>query len=573
MQTKYFDLRDTKRPLNEVDNQIEAAAAILRGGGLLGLPTETVYGLGANGLNPQAVRKIFEAKGRPQDNPLILHIPGAQWIPRYCVDVPPLAYELARRFWPGPLTMILKRAACVPDVTTAGLDTVGVRCPNHPVALAVIREAGVPVAAPSANISGRPSCTSAQDVLEDMDGRIDGVVDGGPCTVGVESTIIDMTCKPPRLLRPGGLSLEELEGVLGHVDVDKAVVAPLSAGEQPRAPGMKYRHYAPKAPVTVVTGAPERSAQEIRRRMSPSAGVICFEEYITYFRGHKVQSLGPAGDKATQAQRLFDALRAFDRDHSVTENFAQCPDNRGIGLAINNRLKKAAGFHLVDADEATVVIGITGGTGAGKTSALRALESLGGKVLDCDQVYHEMLRDNRELCAEIGEQFGDVFDENGALDRKKLGEIVFADRDSLEKLNELTFRYIRPELQERIRKEPCMLYGIDAIRLIESGLASMCDRTVAITSPQELRVRRIVQRDQIDERYARLRVSAQRSDDYYRENCDLELSNTAENAEAFEAKAREFFEKLIMQIKEEKQHGREQYGTEGKAVFQEEKRL
>ncbi|MBE6960968.1 MAG: threonylcarbamoyl-AMP synthase [Ruminococcaceae bacterium] len=558
MQTKYFDLRDTKRPVNEIESQIADAAAILRRGGLLGLPTETVYGLGANGLDSDAVRKIFEAKGRPQDNPLILHVSGAQWIPRYCVDVPPLAYELARRFWPGPLTMILKRAACVPDVTTAGLDTVGVRCPNHPVALAVIREAGVPVAAPSANISGRPSCTSAQDVLEDMDGRIDGIVDGGPCAVGVESTIVDMTCKPPRLLRPGGLSLEELEGVLGHVEVDKAVLAPVTAGERPRAPGMKYRHYAPKAPVTVVTGAPDRSAQEIRRRMRSSSGIICFEEFVSMFQGHKVQSLGPSGDKMTQAQRLFDALRAFDSDRTVTEIFAQCPDNRGIGLAINNRLKKAAGFHLVDADEATVIIGITGGTGAGKTSALRALEALGGKVLDCDQVYHEMLRDNRELCAAIGAQFGDVFAEDGSLDRKKLGEIVFADRDRLEMLNEITFRFIRPELQRRMRETPCLLYGIDAIRLIESGLATMCDRTVAITSPQELRVRRIVQRDQIDERYARLRVSAQRSDDYYRENCDLELSNTAESAEAFEETAREFFEKLILQIKEEKQHGREE---------------
>ena len=558
MQTKYFDLRDTKRPVNEIESQIAAAAAILRRGGLLGIPTETVYGLGANGLDPEAVKKIFEAKGRPQDNPLILHVSGAQWIPRYCVDVPPLAYELARRFWPGPLTMILKRASCVPDVTTAGLDTVGVRCPNHPVALAVIREAGVPVAAPSANISGRPSCTSAQDVLEDMDSRIDGVVDGGPCTVGVESTIVDMTCNPPRLLRPGGLSLEELEGVLGRVDVDKAVLSPIPEGEKPRAPGMKYRHYAPKAPVTVVTGAPGRSAQEIRRRIGPGSGIIYFDEYVSAFAGHKVQSLGPSSDKTVQAQRLFDALRAFDSDQTVTEIFAQCPDNRGIGLANNNRLKKAAGFHLVDADEAAVIIGITGGTGAGKTSALRALEALGGKVLDCDQVYHEMLRDNRELCAAIGAQFGDVFAEDGSLDRKKLGEIVFADRDRLETLNELTFRFIRPELQNRMRKDPCLLYGIDAIRLIESGLATMCDRTVAITSPQELRVRRIVQRDQIEERYARLRISAQKSDDYYRENCDLELSNTSESAEAFEEKAREFFEKLILQIKEEKQHGREE---------------
>ena len=191
MQTIYYDLRDTKGQQQEVEEKISAAAKILREGGLVGIPTETVYGLAANGLDPVAVKRIFEAKGRPQDNPLILHIPGQQWLPRYCKDVPPLAYVLARKFWPGPLTMILKRKPEVPDVTTAGLDTVAVRCPNHLVTLAIIREAGVPIAAPSANASGRPSCTSAQDVLEDMDGKIEGVVDGGPCTVGVESTIMD----------------------------------------------------------------------------------------------------------------------------------------------------------------------------------------------------------------------------------------------------------------------------------------------------------------------------------------------------------------------------------------------
>ena len=558
METKYFDLRDTKGPKKEMESRIEEAAAILREGGVLGIPTETVYGLGANGLDPDAVRKVFEAKGRPQDNPLILHIPGAQWLPRYCKDVPYLAYELARRFWPGPLTMILKRADCVPDETTAGLDTVGVRCPDHPVALAVIREAGVPVAAPSANISGRPSCTTAQDVLEDMDGRIDGIVDGGPCQVGVESTIVDRTSNPPRLLRPGGLPLEKLEGILGHVDVDKAVLAPLSEGEQPLAPGLKYRHYAPKAPVTVVTGSPERSAQEILRRMSRTSGIICFEEYEHLFRGHKVQVLGPSGDKAVQAQRLFDALRAFDSEESVTEIFAQCPDNRGLGLAINNRLKKAAGFHQVDADEVSVVIGITGGTGAGKTSALRAIESLGGKVMDCDRVYHEMLNSDKELHAAITAQFGPVFREDGTLDRKKLGEIVFADRERMRELNEIVFRAIRPELQRRMDAEPALLYGIDAINLIECGLHRMCDRTVAVTSPQELRVRRIMQRDQIEERYARLRIGAQKTDDFYRENCDHELANSEESSEAFEAKAYAFFEKLILNVKEEKQHGREE---------------
>ena len=179
--------------------QAEEAARLLRGGGLVALPTETVYGLGANGLDPEAVGRIFAAKGRPQDNPLILHVPSADWLDRYCLDIPPLARRLAERFWPGPLTLILRRRPVVPDATTGGLDTVGVRCPDHPVTRDIIRRAGVPVAAPSANTSGRPSCTTAAHVLEDMDGRIDAVVDGGGCTVGVESTILDLTADPPRL--------------------------------------------------------------------------------------------------------------------------------------------------------------------------------------------------------------------------------------------------------------------------------------------------------------------------------------------------------------------------------------
>ena len=332
------------------EHDIAAAAAILRDGGLLGIPTETVYGLGADGLNPEAVRNIFEAKGRPQDNPLILHVPEAGWLERYCRDVPDAAYTLAEKFWPGPLTMILPRREVVPDEVTCGLDTVGVRCPNHPVTLEIIRAAGVPVAAPSGNRSGRPSPTCAAHMLEDMDGRIDAIVDGGPCGVGVESTIIDLTVTPPRLLRPGGLPLEELREALGEVAVDKAVLAPLSAGEKPRAPGMKYRHYAPRAPVTVVTGPEEGTARYIRERMGEHTGVICFDEFAGSFPGAVVEPIGSASDKAEQARRVFDALRFFDGT-GVTAIYAQCPGDGGLGLAVANRLKKAAGFQIVDIGE------------------------------------------------------------------------------------------------------------------------------------------------------------------------------------------------------------------------------
>ena len=331
-------------------HDIEEAAAILRDGGLLGIPTETVYGLGANGLNEEAVAHIFEAKGRPQDNPLILHIPDASWLERYCKEIPLTAYQLAKAYWPGPMTMILKRKDIVPNAVTAGLDTVGMRCPAHPLCREIIAASGVPVAAPSGNTSGRPSPTPAQHMLEDMDGKINAIVDGGPCSVGVESTIIDLTETPARLLRPGGITLEQLEAVLGEVAVDPAVTRLMGAGEQPKAPGMKYRHYAPKAPVTVVTGDPKKSAEYIAAHAGAEDGIICFDEFLPLFTRRSetrpVMDLGPAGDKEEQARHIFDALCSFDHT-SVPAIWAQCPDTTGIGLAIANRLNKAAGFHII----------------------------------------------------------------------------------------------------------------------------------------------------------------------------------------------------------------------------------
>ena len=329
---------------------VDRAAAILRAGGLVGIPTETVYGLGANGLDPEAVERIFEAKGRPQDNPLILHIPSAEHLARYCRDIPDSAYALAEAYWPGPLTMILRRRPIVPDAVTAGLDTVGMRCPSHPVCRAILEAADVPVAAPSGNTSGRPSPTTAAHMWEDMDGKIDAIVDGGPCSVGVESTIVDLTETPPRLLRPGGITLEQLEKVLGEVAVDPAVTRLMGAGERPRAPGMKYRHYAPRAPVTVVAGDPQKSAAYIAAHAGREDGVICFDEFVPLFGGQEVERLGPAADKREQARHIFDALRAFDHTQ-VKAIWAQCPDPSGLGLAITNRLNKAAGFHVVQVQE------------------------------------------------------------------------------------------------------------------------------------------------------------------------------------------------------------------------------
>ena len=329
------------------EEAIQSAARIIRSGGLLGIPTETVYGLGANALDERAVLHIFEAKGRPQDNPLIIHVPDETWLERYCDAVPPEAYALAAAFWPGPLTMILPRKSVVPLRTTGGLETVGVRCPDHPVTLAVIRAADVPIAAPSGNLSGRPSPTSAFAMLEDMDGRIDAVFDGGACRVGVESSIIDLTCKPARLLRAGGLPVEALREILGEVVIDPCITQKMTAAEKPKAPGMKYRHYAPKAPVTVVCGDAEKSAKYIRAHLREGDGVICFSEFEAMFAGFTVRLLGRSDDKRTQAQRVFDALRSFDTTEAA-HIFAQCPDETDLGLAVANRLKKAAGFDLIE---------------------------------------------------------------------------------------------------------------------------------------------------------------------------------------------------------------------------------
>lgn len=362
-------------------------------------------------------------------------------------------------------------------------------------------------------------------------GKIDGIVDGGPCAVGVESTIIDLTVQPPRLLRPGGLPLEALESVLGEVAVDKAVRQKLTDGEKAKAPGMKYRHYAPRAAVTVVTGTPRRSAAYIREHLPAGAGVICFDEYAHLFAGHIVHRLGSQEDKLAQAQHVFDALRTFD-DTDVTAIFAQCPDESGLGLAVGNRLKKAAGFHTVDASP--LVIGFTGPTGAGKTSALRALERLGGLVLDCDAVYHDLLRTDSTLRDAITGAFGQVFAPDGTLDRQRLGTVVFSDPAALETLNRIIYDRLPRELLRRMDESSAPVVGIDAINLVESGLCRLCRRTVAVLAPSEQRVRRIMARDGIPEEYARLRVQAQKDDGFYRTHCTDTLFNDCADAAAFE---------------------------------------
>jgi tRNA threonylcarbamoyl adenosine modification protein (Sua5/YciO/YrdC/YwlC family)/dephospho-CoA kinase len=387
------------------------AAQVIQNGGLVIVPTETVYGIAADAMNEAAVRRIFEVKGRPPDKPLSVLVSGVSDLETLCRDVPESAYTLAEAFWPGPLTMVLKKSGAVPALVTAGGDTVGVRCPDHETTREIIR-LSAPLAAPSANPSGAPSPGSADAARRYFEGLADGVVDGGTCAVGVESTIIDLTKSAPAILRRGGLSKRAMEAALGA----------------------------------------------------------------------KIDGM--------------------------------------------------------------TVIGLTGGTGAGKTSALRALEALGALAIDDDALYHELLQRDAELLGELNGRFPGVVS-GGALDRKMLGGIVFQDEAALSDLNEIAHKYVRREVDWRIARWGGRLAAVDAVALIESGRARKCDLVVGVTAPFETRLRRVMARDKIDEQSARNRINAQKEDAFYTENCDYILRNDGGDAAEFEKTCKKFFAEII----------------------------
>jgi L-threonylcarbamoyladenylate synthase len=336
-------------------NKIRLVAGFIRNGGLVAFPTETVYGLGADALNGAAVLRLFEAKKRPLDNPPIVHVSDAETAYRLVREVPKIAEKLMAEFWPGPLTLIFERSKIVPDVTVAGLDTVAVRMPRHNVALALIRESGCPISAPSANLAGKPSPTTVQHVLEDLDGRIDAVLDAGPTNIGVESTVLDLTVSPPQVLRPGGTSYEALRKVLGKVELNPIVVADRTLPlERTRSPGVKHKHYAPDAEMFLVEGEVEAVVSKVGelvrfyRKKGRRVGVLATDETIDRYQADVVKSLGSRSDLASIARHLFGLLREFNADE-VDVIVAEGVPAEELGLAVMNRLRKAAGYKIVKA--------------------------------------------------------------------------------------------------------------------------------------------------------------------------------------------------------------------------------
>ena len=398
---------NTKRYISCTDELV----GIMRGGGLVAVPTETVYGLAGNGLDEKAVAEIYEVKGRPEVKPLSLMVHDAASMEHYCENVPPQAYTLAKKFWPGPLTIVMKAKPCVPEIVRAGGETVGLRCPDHPLTLELLEKSGVPFAAPSANPSGEPSPKNADSVLKYFDGKIDAVLDGGECGIGCESTLIDLSRTPYRILRQGALPADEI------------------------------------------------------------------------------------------ADALVDSMK---------------------------------------------IIGITGGTGCGKTTALNELERRGALLIDCDAVYHRMLETDRPMLDEIEKYFpGAVID--GKLDRKALGAVVFTDEEALRDLNIITHRHINLEIR-RILREHAMnggtLAAIDAIELFSSGLAKRCTATIGVIADREVRIDRIMRRDGISREYAMMRVNAQRPNEYFIQKCSHVLENNGSQEEFIE-KCRKTFEEVL----------------------------
>ena len=398
---------NTKRYISCTDELV----GIMRGGGLVAVPTETVYGLAGNGLDEKAVAEIYEVKGRPEVKPLSLMVHDAASMERYCENVPPQAYTLAKKFWPGPLTIVMKAKPCVPEIVRAGGETVGLRCPDHPLTLELLEKSRVPFAAPSANPSGEPSPKNADSVLKYFDGKIDAVLDGGECGIGRESTLIDLSRMPYRILRQGALPADEI------------------------------------------------------------------------------------------ADAFVDSMK---------------------------------------------IIGITGGTGCGKTTALNELERRGALLIDCDAVYHRMLETDRPMLDEIEKYFpGAVID--GKLDRKALGAVVFTDEEALRDLNIITHRHINLEIR-RILREHAMnggtLAAIDAIELFSSGLAKRCTATIGVIADREVRIDRIMRRDGISREYAMMRVNAQRPNEYFIQKCSHVLENNGSQEEFIE-KCRKTFEEVL----------------------------
>lgn len=507
---------------NDID--LITAAEILKSGGLVAIPTETVYGLAANALDGNAVSKIFAAKGRPVDNPLIVHISSlSEWEP-LVEHIPEKAKILAEKFWPGPLTIILPKSDIIPKATSGGLSTVGVRMPSHPVARKIIELSGCPLAAPSANSSGLPSPTVARHVIKDMAGRIDAVVDGGECDFGIESTVISLASDPPRLFRPGGITVEQIEAAIGKIEIDPAVLNGVSENEKPLSPGMKYKHYSPKAEIFIVSGSLQDFVLYTDLYKKDGDMALCFsgeEKYVSI----PCLNFGSRDNPKDQAHALFYSFRCFD-ELGAKRVFVREPSSEGIGLGVYNRLLRAAEFKRIFPMR---VYGLTGPTGSGKGFVSELLGKKNYLVIDTDRISHNVTSDGSPAVAGLCSVFGEEIKRpDGSLDRKLLAGKAFSSEESRQKLNAVVHPYITAEILRIIKENDGKGYKavfLDAPVLFDTELPKYCTKIVTVSADEQTRLKRIINRDRISLKEAGLRVKAQMSDREYREKADIVIRN------------------------------------------------
>ncbi len=497
---------------------IAEAGRMIAEGKLVAFPTETVYGLGADALNEEAVRNIYLAKGRPSDNPLIVHIAEKEDIAPLVKEVTPKAKALIDAFFPAPLTVILNKSDKVGKVVSGGLDTVAVRMPKNEIARKLIKASGCPIAAPSANTSGLPSPTRVKYVIDDMMGKIDGIIDGGDCEFGVESTVITLATEVPTLLRPGAVTKEMIEAVIGEITVAPAVLEGMKNDEVAASPGMKYKHYAPKAKVVIVNADKEQYEKFVNAQKNAFA--LCFDDdNITI---PKV-TFGKENDDLSQAKELFDALRELD-EMGAKKVYARIPHKDGVGMAVYNRLIRAAAFDIIDLKK-PFTIGLTGPTGAGKSYVCELLEKRGFNIIDCDKIAHELTAKDAPILKSISSVFGDDVVKNGELDRKLLASRAFDTKEHTKKLNSI----LHPAIVEKCKEEAQGLTVLDASQLFEANMQSDCYKVIGVFADEDVRIKRIIARDNITEQQAKLRMSAQLDNDYFIDNCDYIIYNNGED--------------------------------------------
>lgn len=516
------------------DESVARAAEILQNGGVVAIPTETVYGLAASAYDVNAINKVFVAKGRPQDNPLIVHICDKEMLLKVAKDIPERAQVCAEKFWPGPLTMIFKRKEGIASAVSAGLSTVAVRMPSHKIALDIIKRANLPLAAPSANTSGRPSPTSAFHVETDLDGKIDAIVFSDDCEVGVESTVISFSCNPPKLLRPGAVTFEQLKEIIPDITVDNSVLSEPQKGARVESPGVKYKHYAPKTECCLVEGTTDAFADFVNGKLSSAA--VCFAEEAEKISVPKLV-YGTACDEASLAHRVFSVLREID-DFGLKKAYIHAPSKQGVGLAVYNRLLRACGFKVI---KLNTVIGLTGPTGSGKSTVSKTARKFGFKVIDCDKLARIAVEKGSSGLEALVKAFGqNILNDGDTLNRKALAEKAFSTPENTKLLNDTILPFISEMVISEAKDGKVLL---DAPTLFESGVNSICDATVAVLADKEIRLKRIMERDSIDKDSALLRINAGKNDEFYKANADFVLYNNKD-----EAKIITQFEEIINKI-------------------------